>query len=374
MDKIARIGIDTSKSSFQLHGVNEKDEVVLRRTVRRRQFLEYMATLKPTLIGLEACGASHHWARELKRQGHRVVLIPPQAVKPYVTPGRKNDKNDAEAICEAMSRPRVLKRLVPVKSVEQSASQMLMGVRASLLQRRTQLCNMIRGHAAEFGLVAAKGLDKIEPLLARIAEDGELPPLARELFADLGGEHAELSKRIAQIERKLAAFHRSNELGRRLIEVPTIGPVVAGLMITKIINPRGFRCGRLCAAWVGLTPKDHSTGGKQRLGGITRAGDESLRAALVSGATAYIQQVKRGRIVASPWLAALLERKPPKLAAVALANKTVRIAWKLMTSGERYDPTHGGDREGPGASQCGGLRAGPLAPSPTGGDSHAVAA
>ena len=167
MSKIARIGIDTSKGSFQLHGVNEKDEVVLRRTVRRRQFLEFMAKLEPTVVGLEACGASHHWARELARLGHRVMLIPPQAVKPYVPPGRKNDKNDAEAICEAMSRPRVRARLVPIKSVEQSASQMLMGVRDSLLKRRTQLCNTIRGHAAEFGLVAAKGLDKIEPCADR---------------------------------------------------------------------------------------------------------------------------------------------------------------------------------------------------------------
>jgi len=251
---------------------------------------------------------------------------------------------------------------------------MLMGVRDSLLKRRTQLCNTIRGHAAEFGLVAAKGLDKIEPLLARIAGDEGLPALAREMFADLGQEHAELSKRIVQIDRKLAAFHRSNELSRRLMEIPIVGPVGAGLLITRIINPRGFRSGRLCAAWVGLTPKNHSTGGKQRLGGITRAGDESLRAVLVSGATAYIQQVRRGRITPSPWLAALLERKPPKLAAVALANKTVRIAWKLMTSGGRYDPTHRVDREGPGASLYGGLRAEPLAPSPTGGDSHAVAA
>lgn len=374
MTKIARIGIDTSKSSFQLHGVNEKDEVVLRRAVRRRQFLEFMAKLEPTVVGLEACGASHHWARELKRLGHQVLLIPPQAVKQYVTPGRKNDKNDAEAISEAMSRPRVRARLVPVKSVEQSAGVMLMGIREGLLKRRTQLCNMIRGHAAEFGLVAAKGLDKIEPLLARIAEQEGLPALAREMFADLGQEHAELSVRIGRIERKLAAFHRSNELSRRLIEVPTIGPVGAGLMITKIVNPHGFRCGRLCAAWVGLTPKDHSTGGKQRLGGITRAGDESLRAVLVSGATAYIQQVRRGRIVPSPWLAALLERKPPKLAAVALANKTMRIAWKLMTSTERYDPTHGVGREGPGASLNGGLRAKPLAPAPTTGNSQAVAA
>ena len=224
MSKIARIGIDTSKGSFQLHGVNEKDEVVLRRTVRRRQFLEFMAKLEPTVVGLEACGASHHWARELARLGHRVMLIPPQAVKPYVSPGRKNDKNDAEAICEAMSRPRVRARLVPVKSVEQSASQMLMGVREGLLKRRTQLCNTIRGHAAEFGLVAAKGLDKIEPLLARIAGDDGLPPLAREMFADLGQEHAELSKRIAQIDRKLATFHRSNELSRRLMEIPDRRP------------------------------------------------------------------------------------------------------------------------------------------------------
>ena len=258
MSKIARIGIDTSKGSFELHGVNEKDEVVLRRTVRRRQFLEFMAKLEPTVIGLEACGASHHWARELGRLGHRVMLIPPQAVKPYVSPGRKNDKNDAEAICEAMSRPRVRARLVPVKSVEQSASQMLMGVRDSLLKRHTQLCNTIRGHAAEFGLVAAKGLDKIEPLLVRIAGDEGLPALAREMFADLGQEHAELSKRIAQIDRKLAAFHRSNELSRRLMEIPIVGPVGAGLLITRIINPRGFRSGRLCAAWVGLTPKNHS--------------------------------------------------------------------------------------------------------------------
>ena len=201
MITIARIGIDTSKGSFQLHGVNEKDEVVLRRTLRRRQFLEFMAKQEPRVIGLEACGASHHWARELGQLGHRVVLVPPQEVKPYVSPGGKNDKNDAEAICEAMSRPRVRDRLVPVKSVEQSARQMLMRVRGSLIKRRTQLSNTIRGHAAEFGLVAAKGLDKIEPLLARIAGDEGLPALAREMFADLGQDHAELSKRIAQIDR-----------------------------------------------------------------------------------------------------------------------------------------------------------------------------
>src|SRR6266567_3007224 len=195
MTKIARIGIDTSKSVFQLHGVDEKEQVVLRCRLRRRNFLAFFAKLEPTVIGLEACGASHYWARELEKLGHEVVLIPPQYVKAYVARG-KNDKIDAEAICEAMSRPRVRARLVPIKSVEQSAGQMLLGVRESLVNRRTQLSNTIRGHAAEFGLVAAKGLDKIEPLLARIAADDTLPALAKEMFAVLGQEVAELGPRI----------------------------------------------------------------------------------------------------------------------------------------------------------------------------------
>jgi len=266
-----------------------------------------------------------------------VVLIPPQYVKAYV--GRnKNDKIDAEAVCEAMSRPKVQERFVPIKSVEQSAAQMLLGVRESLLKRRTQLTNTIRGHAAEFGLVAAKGLDKIEPLLARIADDDSLPALTKEMFAVLGREHAELGPRIAQIDKKMLAFHRSNEVTRRLMEVPTIGPIGACLLVSKIVDPRAFRSGRRCAAWIGLTPNDHSTAGKQRLGGITRAGDERLPAVLVSGAMACIRHAKNRPANASPWLVELLKRKPPKVAAVALANKTARIAWKLMTSGERYDP------------------------------------
>lgn len=336
MTKIARIGIDTSKSVFQLHGVDESEQVVLRKKLRRREFLAFIAKLDATSIGLEACGASHHWARELRSLGHEVVLIPPQYVKAYVARG-KNDAADAAAICEAMSRPRVVERQVPIKSAEQSAGQMLLGVRDSLIRRRTQLTNTIRGHAAEFGLVAAKGLDKIEPLLARIAADHSLPALAKEMFAALGQELAELGPRIAGIDKKLMAFHRSNELSRRLAEVPTIGPIGACLLVTKIVNPHGFRSGRQCAAWIGLTPKDHSTAGKQKLGGITRAGDESLRATLVSGATACIRQVRSGRSKPSAWLAELLKRKPPKVAAVALANKTARIAWKLMVSGQRYD-------------------------------------
>jgi len=337
MTKLARIGIDTSKSVFQLHGVDEKEQAVLRKQLRRRQFVVFFAKLEPTLVGLEACGASHHWARELQQLGHQVMLIPPQYVKPYV--GRnKNDKTDAEAVCEAMSRPKVQERLVAIKSVEQSAAQMLLGVRESLVKRRTQLTNTIRGHAAEFGLVAAKGLDKIEPLLARIAADTGLPALTKEMFAVLGREYAELGPRIAQIDNKMLAFHRSNEVARRLMEVPAIGPIGACLLVTKIVDPHAFRSARRCAAWIGLTPKDHSTAGKQRLGGITRAGDERLRAVLVSGATTCIQHARNRRGRPSPWLVELLKRKPPKVAAVALANKTARIAWKIMTSGERYDP------------------------------------
>lgn len=339
MTRITRVGVDTSKSVFQLHGVDAAEQVVLRRKLRRRDVLPFFTKLERTTIGMEACGGAHYWARELQKLGHAVVLVPPQYVKAYVVRG-KNDAADAEAICEAMSRPRVQRRFVPVKTAEQASAQMLVGTREALIRRRTQLANTIRGYAAEFGLIAAKGLARIEALLARIAADDSLPALAKEMFAALGQEWAELGPRLAMIEARLMAWHRGNELSRRLAEVPSIGPIGACLLPIKIPNPRAFRSGRMCAAWIGLTAKDHSTAGKQRLGGITRAGDETLRSVLVVGATAHIQQVRRGRAKPSPWLAALLQRKPPKLAAVALANKTARIAWKLMVSGERYNQTH----------------------------------
>jgi len=336
VSNLIRIGMDTSKSVFVLHGVDAGEQPVLRRKLRRRQVVEFFAKLPATRIGIEACGAAHYWARELGRLGHEVKLLPPQLVKPYLA-RNKNDGRDAEAICEAMSRPRM--RFVPVKSAEQQAALMLAGVRDQLVARRTQLANTIRGYAAEFGLAAAKGLDKIEPLLARIAADASLPALAKELFATLGEDYAETQLKLRKTEAKLLAWHRQNELSRRLAEVPGIGPVGAALLVMKVPGPKAFRCGRDFAAWLGLTPKDHSTAGKTRLGGITRAGDEALRRLLVVGATAVIQQVRRERTTASPWLAGLIKRKPPKLAAVALANKTARIAWKLMVSGERYDRT-----------------------------------
>jgi len=258
----------------------------------------------------------------------------PQLVKPYVS-RNKNDWRDAEGQCEAMSRPSM--RFVPVKTAEQQAALMLTGIRDGLIARRTQLSNTIRGYAAEFGLIAPKGLDKIEPLLTQIAQDESLPALARELFAVPGREYARLQAELKQIEAKLVAWHRADALSRRLAQIPSIGPIIATRLVMKTPDPRAFRSGRHFAAWLGLTPKDHSTAGKTRLGKITRAGDEDLRRLLVAGATSVIQQVRRGRGHPSRWLVALLKRKPPKLAAVALANKVARIAWKLMATGESYD-------------------------------------
>lgn len=337
MNDLIRIGMDTSKGVFVLHGVDAAEQPLLCKKLRRRQVIEFFTGLPPTRVGIEACGAAHHWGRELTALGHEVCLLPPQYVKPYVR-RNKNDAADAEAICEAMSRRRM--RFVPVKTAEQQAALMLAGMRDQLVRRRTQLSNAIRGYAAEFGLIAAKGLDKIEPLLARIAADETLPALARELFAEQAEDYARLELKLRRIDKRLMAWHRQNELSRRLAEIPGVGPVGASLLAMKVPDPRAFRSGRDFAAWIGLTPKDHSTAGKTRLGAISRAGDESLRSVLVVGATAVVQQVRRGRGHASPWLIALIKRKPPKLAAVALANKTARIAWKLMVSGQCYDRAH----------------------------------
>ena len=334
MREIIRIGVDTSKYIFQLHGVDAAEQPVLRKRLGRRQMQEFFVKLPPTQIGMEACGAAHYWARELIKLGHEVKLMAPQHVKPYVK-RNKNDGRDAEGLCEAMSRPTM--RFVPVKTAEQQAVLMLTGLREQMVARRTQLSNMIRGYAAEFGITAAKGLDKIAPLLAQIAQDENVPASARELFALQGRDYAQLQGELKAIEARLRAWHRANPDSRRLAEIPGIGPVGAPELVMKTPNPGTFTSARHFAAWIGLTPKDHSTAGKTRLGKITRAGDERLRSILVAGATAVIKQAMSGRGRPSPWLVALLKRKPPKLAAVALANKNARIAWKLMMTGESYD-------------------------------------
>lgn len=333
MNEITRIGMDTSKHVFQLHGVDSEERVVLRRRLRRREVVRFFARLAPTEIGIEACGGSHHWAQELGRLGHEVKLLAPQLVKPYVKRG-KNDAADAEALCEAMSRPTM--RFVAVKTAEQQAEQMLFGQRERLQRQRTRLSNTIRGYAAEFGVVAPKGLCRIEPLLGRIAAEESLPELARRLFAELGEEFAELEVRLQQAEARLVAWQKEDETCKRLKEIPGVGPVIAAALVMKVADAGAFGCGRQFAAWLGLTPKDHSTAGRQRLGGITKAGDEQLRYLLVNGATAVVQQAQRRPERASPWLVAMLARKPAKLAAVALANRIARIAWALMAHGGRY--------------------------------------
>ena len=335
MDQIIRIGMDTSKHVFQLHGVNAAEVPVLRKKLRRKEMVAFFEKLAPTVIAIEACGASHHWARLLQSLGHTVKLIPPQLVKPYVKRG-KNDAADAEALCEAMSRPTM--RFVPMKTAEQQAALMLVSMRDRLIRNRTQLANAIRGHAAEFGLTAAKGMAHLVPLLDRIQADESLPALARELFALQAEEYIQMQQQIKEVDANLTAWHRADECSRRLAKIPGVGPIGAVLLRMKTPDPALFRSGRQSAAWIGLTPKDHSTAGKVRLGGITRAGDEGLRGVLVSGAIAVIQHAQRSG-KASPWLAALLKRKSPKLAAVALANKTARIAWKLMLTGEAYAAT-----------------------------------
>lgn len=336
MEQISRIGMDTSKHFFQLHGVNTAEKVVLRKKLRRKEMVTFFEKLAPTVIGIEACGASHHWARLLRSFGHEVKLIPAQLVKPYVKRG-KNDTADAEALCEAMSRPTM--RFVPIKTAEQQAALMLVGLRDRLIRNRTQLSNAIRGYAAEFGFTAAKGMASLDPLLERIQADESVPDLARELFAIQTEEYAQLQAQIAEVSAKLMAWHKADECSQRLAKIPGVGPIGAALLMMKTPAPELFRSGRQFAAWIGLTPKDHSTAGKVRLSVITRAGDEALRAVLVTGATAVIKYAVRCRGRASPWLHDLLKRKPLKLAAVALANKMARIAWKLMVTGETYAAT-----------------------------------
>ena len=312
--------------------MNAAEAVVLRKKLKRKEMVAFFTALEPTVVAIEACGASHHWARLLRSFGHEVKLIAPQLAKPYVKRG-KNDAADAEALCEAMSRPTM--RFVPVKTAEQQAALILIGVRDRLIRNRTQLSNAIRGYAAEFGLTAAKGKAHLGPLLEAIRANESLPTVARVLFAIQATEYAQLQTKIDEIEARLMAWHKTDECSRRLVKIPGVGPIGAALLTMKTPAPELFRTGRQFAAWIGLTPKDHSTAGKVRLGVITRAGDEALRSALVVGATAVIQQAQRSG-KASPWLAELLKRKPPKLVAVALANKMARVAWKLMATGQSY--------------------------------------
>jgi transposase len=333
MTQYKRIAIDTSKSVFTLHGIDAEDRPILRINLRRAQLVPFLRKVAATIVAMEACGGSHHWGRTLAALGHGVRLVPPQYVKPYVKRG-KNDRNDAEAICEAAGRPGM--HFVPVKTITQQAQGMVLKVRESLVSQRTALINTLRGHAAEFGIVAARGAAKITDLLAAIEQSPDLPDEARQMFTVLASQIDGIENSIEEIDDRLSAAHKANEVSQRLATIPGVGPITALTMATEI-DPAAFESGRHLAAWMGLTPKERSTGGKQRMGGISRAGHERLRALLVSGATAALAAALRpGSRHLTDWLRALLLRKPRKLAAVALANKMARIAWAILAHGGTY--------------------------------------
>ena len=346
MTEIKRIAIDTSKSVFTLHGVDDAGRPVLRRNLRRRELLRFFERLPPVEVALEACGGSHHWGRALSAFGHRVRLIPAQYVKPFVKRG-KNDRNDAEAIGVAAAQPSI--GSVPIKSAEQQAAAMLVSVRELLVRQRTQLVNAVRGHAAEMGVVAPLGEQGFKELQTEIAaaDEAAVPAAAKQAIALLSREVERIEARLRTIEAELMQQHKANPVSRRLAAIPGIGPIGA-LSFALRVDAGQFASARHLAAWLGLVPRECSTAGKQRLGDISRAGDERLRQLLVLGATAVIQHAnprvtpagKRptGRPAPSQWLLNLLSRKPRKLAAVALANKMARIVWAMMTSGKTYRP------------------------------------
>jgi transposase len=327
-----RIAVDTSKSVFTVHGVDESERAVLRRNLRRSEFLAFFRKLPATEVAMEACGGSHHWGRMLTEMGHTVRLIPAQYVKPFVKRG-KNDRNDAEAINEATGRPGM--RAVPVKSAEAQARAMMLSARELLVRQRTQLVNALRGHAAEMGLVAPIGHKGLAELCTEIACAEALPAAAREALSLLEHAVSALEARIGQIDAKLIKEAKACEASRRLAEAPGIGPITA-ISFVQRVDMGQFESGRHFAAWLGLVPREKSTGGKQRMGGISRAGNERLRELLVLGATSVIRHAKPGRDGVSAWLLKLLERKPRKLVAIALANKMARMIWAMLTRGEAY--------------------------------------
>src|SRR5207344_527487 len=335
MQAITTIGLDIAKSVFQVHGVDAEGQVVIRRQVKRRYVLAFFERLPPCLVGIEACASSHHWSRELQALGHSVKLMPPSYVKPYVK-RHKNDAIDAEAICEAVSRPNM--RFVATKTPEQQSCLMLHRTRHLFIRQQTAVINSIRAHLAEFGIVAPVGRNGVEQLLGVVADasDKRLPEVARACVAALGVQLRMLKERILEFDRMINAWHRSNETSRRLDEIPGVGPALATALVASVADPRTFRSGRNFSAWIGLVPKQHSSGGKDRLGSISKQGDRYLRSLFVAGALAVIRYAKVHGTKHRPWLTALLARRPTKVAAIALANKLARMAWAMMARGERY--------------------------------------
>lgn len=338
--EISTIGLDLAKTVFQVHGVDATGEVVVRKTLRRAQVLPFFAKLAPCLVGVEACGTSHHWARELADLGHEVRLMPPIYVKAYVKRG-KNDAADAEAICEAVRRPTM--RFVPIKSREQQAVLSLHRVRRLLIGQRTQLINMMRSQLAEFGIAIPVGLERALQAARQCVDDEgaiSVPAQAAEVIVMLAQQALQLHARLRELDLRLDAIKRSDEVARRLATIPGVGPVGATALAASVTDPHQFRSGRQFAAWLGLTPRQNSSGGKERLGRITKMGDRYLRQLLVVGATSLIRRAKHKPDTADPRLVGLLARKPARVASVAMANKMARIAWAIMSRGEVYQAHH----------------------------------
>ncbi len=332
---IAIIGLDLAKSAFQAHGVDETGDKVLVRKLHRKQMIPFFSELSPCVIGVEACATAHHWARTFIAMGHDVRIIPPSYVKGYVKRG-KSDALDAEAICEAVQRPSM--RFVPVKTVEQQSILMAHRTRSLIVRQRTMTANALRAHLAEFGLVANPGIANLVKLADRAFADAALPAYAHRALAILIRRLAELTEEIGALDQELRAWHAENEASRRLAAIPGIGVITATAIAATVTDPDQFRSGRQFAAWLGLTPQQQSTGGKTRLGGISKQGDRYLRRLLVVGATAVMRHAKRSATPMTDWVNGLLEKKPFRLVSVALANKLARIAWAVLTRGETYRP------------------------------------
>ena len=332
---VTTIGLDIAKSVFQVHGCDKNGKTVIRKQLKRNQVLAYFANLPASMVGLEACGGAHYWARELKKLGHDARLISPQLVKPYVR-GNKNDANDAEAICEAASRPNM--RFVPVKSVEQQDVQMLHRIRSGLVKERTALANRVRGLLGEYGIVAAAGIARLRRQLPDILEDADnqLSVVARQLFAELQEQLVAVDKRVDDYGDKITALHQGSEVSRRLAQVPGIGPITATALLASLGDGKAFGSARQVAAWLGLVPRQCSSGGKPKLLGISKRGDVYLRTLLIHGARAVVKAAAHKDDSQSLWINGLVKRRNRNIAAVAVANKNARVVWALLAKAEAY--------------------------------------
>jgi len=335
MTEVITIGLDLAKNVFQVHGVDGLGEVTIRRQLRRSQVIPFFRKLAPCLIGVEACPTSHYWSRELQALGHEVRIMPAGYVKPYVK-RNKNDAADAAAICEAVTRPTM--RFVAVKTAEQQSLMMLHRTRSLLIRQRTMLVNAIRAHLAEFGIVAPVGLRGVKRLVSIVSDptDERLPSVARICLGSLIASLTTVEWEASCNKRRILAWHRSSEASRRLETIPGIGPIIATALVASVSDPSIFKSGRELAAWIGLVPKQNSTGGKERMGRISKQGDKYLRWLLVTGAMSVIRHGRKTNFENNPWLADLVHRKPTKVAAVALANKIARTAWAVLVTGETY--------------------------------------